>query len=75
MSLSDETRLAALRFGFFAPGSDPTVWLTGWHPHVRASQRAAATATRQTEWWSGGTVPLLDLQAEQDPFKPPEKRN
>jgi pimeloyl-ACP methyl ester carboxylesterase len=75
LSLSDEARLAALRFGFFAPGSDPTVWLTGWHPHVRASQRAAAAATSQAEWWSGGTVPLLDLQAEQDPFKPPDKRN
>jgi pimeloyl-ACP methyl ester carboxylesterase len=42
---------------------------------VRASQRAAAAATKQVEWWSGGTVPLLDLQAEQDPFKPREKRN
>ena len=42
---------------------------------MRASQRAAAAATKQAEWWSGGTVPLLDLQAEKDPFKPPEKRN
>jgi pimeloyl-ACP methyl ester carboxylesterase len=75
LSLSDAARLAALRFGFFAPGSDPKVWLTGWHPHVRASQRAAAAATKQVEWWSGGSVPLLDLQAEQDPFKPREKRN
>ena len=42
---------------------------------MRASQRAAAAATPQQEWWSGGTAPLLDLQAEHDPFKPPEKRN
>jgi pimeloyl-ACP methyl ester carboxylesterase len=75
LDLSDEERLKALRFGFFAPGSDPTVWLTGWYPQIRASQRAAAAATKQSEWWSGGTVPLLDLQAEKDPFKPPEKRN
>jgi len=75
LALPDEERLAALRFGFFAPGNDPTVWLTGWHPQVRGSQRAAAAATRQEEWWSGGTVPLLDLQAEKDPFKPPAKRN
>ena len=68
-------RLAALRFGFFAPGNDPTVWLTGWYPQMRASQRAAAAATQQSEWWSAGIVPLLDLQAEKDPFKPPEKRN
>ena len=75
LTLPDEKRLAALRFGFFAAGHDPTVWLTGWYPEVRPVQRAAAAATRQAEWWSGGTVPLLDLQAEHDPFKPPEKRN
>jgi pimeloyl-ACP methyl ester carboxylesterase len=75
LALPEAERLAALRFGFFAPGHDPTVWLTGWHPQVRASQRAAAAATPQQEWWSAGTAPLLDLQAEHDPFKPPEKRN
>lgn len=74
-SLPEEERLAALRFGFFAPGNDPRVWLEGWHPHVREAQRAAATALRQSEWWSAGTAPLLDLQAEQDPFKPITKRN
>jgi pimeloyl-ACP methyl ester carboxylesterase len=75
LSLSDEERLAALRFGFFAPGNDPTVWLKGWHPEIRDSQRAAAAAVRQDEWWSGGTAPLLDLQAANDPFKPEAKRN
>jgi len=74
-ALPDEQRLAALRFGFFAPGHDPTVWLKGWHPEIRASQRAAAAAVKQSEWWSGGTAPLLDLQAEKDPFKPESKRN
>jgi pimeloyl-ACP methyl ester carboxylesterase len=75
LALPDEERLAALRFAFFAPGNDATVWLRGWHPGVRATQRAAAAATRQEEWWSGGTAPLLDLQAEHDPFKPPAKRD
>jgi pimeloyl-ACP methyl ester carboxylesterase len=75
LSLSDDERLAALRFGFFAPGNDPTVWLKGWHPEIRDSQRAAAAAVQQAEWWSGGTAPLLDLQAEKDPFKPEAKRN
>jgi len=74
-SLSDEQRLAALRFGFFAPGNDPAVWLKGWHPEIRDSQRAAAAAVKQSEWWSGGTAPLLDLQAANDPFKPESKRN
>jgi len=75
LSLSDDERLAALRFAFFAPGHDPKVWLTGWHPEIRSSQRAAVAAVRQDEWWAGGTAPLLDLQAGQDPFKPEAKRN
>jgi len=75
LSLSDEERLKALRFGFFAPGNDPTVWLKGWHPEIRDAQRAAAAAVKQDEWWSGGTAPLLELQAANDPFKPEAKRN
>jgi pimeloyl-ACP methyl ester carboxylesterase len=73
--LPDERRLAALRLAFFAPGHDPTVWLKGWHPDIRDSQRAAVAAIKQAEWWSGGSAPLLDLQAAQDPFKPAAKRN
>jgi len=75
LSLSDEERLAALRFAFFAPGNDPTGWLEGWHPDIRDSQRAAVAAVKQDEWWSGGTAPLLDLQAANDPFKPEAKRD
>jgi pimeloyl-ACP methyl ester carboxylesterase len=75
LSLSEAERLAALRFAFFAPGNDASVWLSGWHPEIRESQRAAAAAVRQDEWWSAGTAPLLDLQAAQDPFKPESKRN
>lgn len=73
-ALPEGARLEALRLAFFAPGNDPTGWLSGWHPDVRDSQRGAAAATRQAEWWSGGTAPLLDLQAEQDPFKPADRR-
>jgi pimeloyl-ACP methyl ester carboxylesterase len=68
-------RLKALQFAFFAPGNDPKGWLGGWHPDVRDKQRAAVAAVKQSDWWSGGTAPLLDLQAANDPFKPPEKRN
>ena len=75
LALSDADRLAALRFAFFAPGNDPTVWLNGWHPEIRDSQRAAVAAVKQDEWWSGGTAPLLDLQAANDPFKPEAKRD
>jgi len=70
-----DDRLKALRFAFFAPGNDPSGWLKGWHPEVRDAQRAAVAAVKQSEWWSGGSAPLLDLQAAQDPFKPADKRN
>lgn len=71
----EDERIKALCFAFFAPGNDPKGWLNGWHPSVRDSQRAAAAAVKQSDWWSAGVAPLLDLQAASDPFKPPEKRN
>ncbi len=74
-SLADDVRLAALHVAFFAPGNDAKSWLSGWHPEVRAAQRAAAAAVDQSEWWSGGSAPLLELQAALDPFKTPDKRN
>jgi pimeloyl-ACP methyl ester carboxylesterase len=75
LTLSEDERLRALRFAFFAPGHDARVWLNGWHPEIRDSQRAAVAAVRQDEWWSGGSAPLLDLQAAQDPFRPDRKRS
>jgi pimeloyl-ACP methyl ester carboxylesterase len=68
-ALPEAVRLAALRKAFFAPGSDPRPWLSGWHPHLREAQRAAAAAVPQQQWWPGGVAPLLDLQADQDPFR------
>ena len=62
-------RLAALRTAFFAPGHDPSPWLDNWHPRAGVAQRAA---TAQTDWWHGGTAPILDLQAALDPWRPPE---
>jgi pimeloyl-ACP methyl ester carboxylesterase len=69
-TLSDAERLNYLRIAFFTPGSDASVWLQGWYPEVDEAQFAAGRATRQSEWWAGGTVPMLDLQAALDPFKP-----
>lgn len=69
-----EDRLRYLQATFFAPGNDASVWLEGWHTDVRDSQFAAHLATDQSEWWSAGTTPLLDLQAAQDPFKPADRR-
>jgi pimeloyl-ACP methyl ester carboxylesterase len=73
-ALPRAVRLAALRKAFFAPSSDPASWLSGWHPAIREPQRAAAAAVAQAEWWPGGTAPLLDLQADQDPFRTRETR-
>jgi pimeloyl-ACP methyl ester carboxylesterase len=69
-ALSDAERLKYLRANFFAPDSDASVWLKGSYPDVDASQFAAGRATGQSEWWGGGTAPLLDLQGALDPFKP-----
>jgi pimeloyl-ACP methyl ester carboxylesterase len=69
-TLPTSERLRYLRLAFFAPNSDARTWLQGWHPAADEMQLAAGRATEQSEWWSGGTVPLLDLQGELDPFKP-----
>jgi pimeloyl-ACP methyl ester carboxylesterase len=68
--LPDAERMKYLQMAFFAPGHDPSVWLKGWYHEVDEMQFAAGRATKQSEWWSGGNVPLLDLQAADDPFKP-----
>jgi pimeloyl-ACP methyl ester carboxylesterase len=73
--LPDEERLKYLRMAFFAPGHDASVWLKGWYPEVDEAEAAAGRATRQSEWWSGGNVPLLDVQAANDPFKPASMSN
>lgn len=67
---SDDERLAALRLVFFAEGNDAREWLTGWHPDVVASQRAARARTPQSDWWGSGTAPILDLRGAADPFRP-----
>jgi pimeloyl-ACP methyl ester carboxylesterase len=69
-ALADDARLNYLRLAFFAPNSDARPWLRGWHPQTDAAQSAAGRATKQAEWWPGGSVPLLDLQGALDPFRP-----
>jgi pimeloyl-ACP methyl ester carboxylesterase len=69
-TLPDAVRLAALRAAFFAPGHDPQAWLANWHPEAAKAQRAASSATPLTDWWHAGTAPILDLQAELDPWRP-----
>jgi len=74
-SLPKERRLKALQLAFFAPGHDPAVWLDGWHLDAKNAQVEASKRTPVSEWWAAGTVPLLEVQAELDPFKTPEQHD
>ena len=65
-TLPRSEHLAAVKLAFFADGNDPQVWETGWHPTVATAQIAAVRATQLEEWWSGGTAPMLVIQARED---------
>ena len=67
-SLSEEERLRALQFAFFAPGNDPRAWLDGWYPEVLAAQRIAGDRTSREEDFAGGSAPILYLQPDHDPL-------
>ena len=69
-SAPDAHRLTALRQGFFAPGHDPSIWLSGWYPATLKLQHAAAQATGTRESWACGDVPVLQLLGDRDPFNP-----
>jgi len=68
-------RLRHLKLVFFAPGNDPTMWLTGFHANVRAAEIVARDATPQREYWSAGTAPILDIQGANDPYRPKSSSN
>ena len=74
-AVPEAERLAAMREIFFASGNDPRIWLTGWWQEASEAQRVAAANVKQSDWWHAGNVPLFDLQAGIDPFKPEETRN
>jgi pimeloyl-ACP methyl ester carboxylesterase len=65
-------RLESLKEVFFAPGNDPTAWLKGFHANVRQAEAAARDATPQSAYWSAGKAPILDIQGEDDPYRPPD---
>ena len=74
-SVPEAERLAAMQEIFFASGNDPKVWLKGWWAEASEAQRVAAANVKQSDWWHAGTVPLFDLQAGIDPFKPKGTEN
>jgi pimeloyl-ACP methyl ester carboxylesterase len=67
-------RLAALRLAFFAPGNEPRAWLAGWHPELAAAYRRAARTPARSAWWPVTNALVLDLQAADDPWRPPGSR-
>lgn len=68
-------RLKHLKLVFFGPGNDARIWLTGFHSEVRAAEVIARDSTPQKEYWSGGTAPILDIQGEDDPYRPRSSSN
>lgn len=74
-TLADVERLAALQACMFAPGNDASTWLTGWHPQWRAAYRQASAWPPQEQWYCSTNAHLLDVQGEQDVWRPPHTRH
>ena len=87
LTLPNDTHLENVRYAFFAPGNDPTVWRSGWHPQVAQMQRGTTVGldrdnsdaaksggakTSVDEWWAGGSAPILIIQGLQDTVALPE---
>jgi pimeloyl-ACP methyl ester carboxylesterase len=70
-----DARIAGLQRAFFAPGHDASVWLDGWHPELRDAYRRAGAKPPKESWWPVTHAPILDLQAADDPWRPPATRN
>ena len=73
-SQPEASRIAALNKVMFAPGNDSSVWLTGWHPKLRAAYRKAGATPPKDVWFNVSNAPILDLQGEKDPWRPPSTR-
>jgi pimeloyl-ACP methyl ester carboxylesterase len=71
-TLPPDKHMDAVRFSFFAPGNDPSVWRDGWYPAVAQMQTAAAKTSRVEDWWGAGKARLLVVVGLQDVVAPPE---
>ncbi|WP_457947481.1 alpha/beta fold hydrolase [Pseudarthrobacter sp. alpha12b] len=65
-ALTEDERIRCLKAAFFAPGNDPRVWLDGWSWPTHEMQAFARDNTPVDEYFAGGNVPILDLQAACD---------
>ncbi len=66
-----DIRRKAAQAAWFAPGNDPTPWLSGWSQPVMTAYLAAAAATRVEDWWTAGVAPVLVVQGLADVSAPP----
>ena len=71
-SLTPKEHRDAVRYGFFADGSEvPDYWLRGWHGETGRLQGAATRAIDSKLWWTAGGKPLLVITGLQDTIAPP----
>jgi pimeloyl-ACP methyl ester carboxylesterase len=68
-SLTPAERTESLKVAFFAPQSDASVWLDGWHPQAQAVSNAYMRADPAT-WKMAGEAPVLVLQPHHDAMVP-----
>lgn len=71
----EPARIEALKKSMFAPGNDPRSWLHGWHPALRTAYRQAGQQPPKDVWFNRTNSPILDLQGDQDPWRPASSRN
>ncbi|KAF9874529.1 alpha beta hydrolase fold protein [Colletotrichum karsti] len=67
---SVEDRLAALELGYFAPGHNASVWLTGWYPEA-----VGAVSGTGVDTLGANTTQILDVIATLDPWRKEDQWN
>jgi len=72
LSLSEEERIEAARVSLFAEGNEVPIDFIHDNRAAEAAvaQGEAVRRTDTADWWSGGTVPMLVIQGEQDRIAP-----
>jgi len=73
-ALPDHVRLTALQACMFAPGNDPSSWLSGWYPQWRTAYQQAGRTPPKDQWYGQAHSPVLDLQGAQDVWRPRQTR-